>query len=187
MAGLTVDVYHNVSTEPLRMLNGYRDGDPLVHVFTVTVPEDKHPLTYCWWLLNVGHEGDPPDPQAELYRTRRNRSLSVGDVLIIDGAAHACGSIGWDKVDVKPEQTSVQTPRAIWGTSGIRDCLTKSPENNQWRCVKPLYEASNGEFWDHAGGHFWMTDEARHKMDSGEVDGMDILRQMRTVPKAAGQ
>lgn len=169
MAELIVEVYHNVSEDRLRFLNGYQEGDPLVHVMRVMVPDDQDPFAWIWWLLNVGHEGDDPDGQAVAYRTRRNRSLSVGDVLIIDGAAKAVAAIGWTDVRIDPSQVSTQTNTHIWGTTGIADCLTANPENDKHRCVKPLYNARNGEFWDHAGGHFWMTDENRAKMDSGEV------------------
>lgn len=107
---MTVDVFHNVSTDPMRYLQGYTDGDPLVKVATVTVPDSITEVSSaCEWvfrLLNVGD--DPafgtPDPQALDYRRRRNRSLSVGDVLLFDGAGFTCANAGWAACRVKPEQ-----------------------------------------------------------------------------------
>lgn len=107
---MTIDVYHNVASpqdRPLVMLTGYQPGDPLVKVATLTVPAelavDWHRMCeWAFWLLNVGDEYG--DPQALAYREARNRSLSVGDVIVIDGVAYGCAAVGWERVQVSPHQ-----------------------------------------------------------------------------------
>jgi hypothetical protein len=76
----------------------YQQGDSLLHVYTIaTVPgryEDSYALEFTFTLLNINHPTD--------YRMR---SLSVGDVAIVDrtmdgGVARAyfCDSIGWEEI-----------------------------------------------------------------------------------------
>lgn len=50
-------------------------------------------LNKAWETFNVG-----TDELAAQYRTRNLRSLSVGDVVFIDGAPYACESVGWEPV-----------------------------------------------------------------------------------------
>lgn len=54
------------------------------------------------------------------------------------------------------------------------------------RCVKPMYEASNGEVWDHAGGHFYASDEQAERLASGDYDASAVLANLVTV-RAAGE
>lgn len=72
-----------------------------------TVPTDRHQLSLLddiYTELNVG--GTYLD-QAPGYRLRRNRSLSVGDVVVFWNddeslrVAFACASMGWEPVDVQ--------------------------------------------------------------------------------------
>lgn len=48
--------------------------------------------------LNVGGDLYPAEDYTVAYREAGNRSLSVGDVVTLDGAAYAVGRFGWDKV-----------------------------------------------------------------------------------------
>lgn len=42
-------------------------------------------------------------------------------------------------------------------------------------CQKGLYHARNGEWWDHAGGHWFMTANTAACMDADHFDPVDIL------------
>lgn len=57
----------------------------------------REPLDDAFEMFNIGN-GD----LAREYRAGRNRSLSVGDVVVVDGVAHACASFGWDELPEVP-------------------------------------------------------------------------------------
>jgi hypothetical protein len=94
----TLTVWHNIATDAegrlLGMLDGYQPGHPLVPVarreLPITLTSDGQPhdpqvhtwLEEIWRLLNIGDDPSfgTPDPWAVQYRSRRNRSLSTGDV-----------------------------------------------------------------------------------------------------------
>lgn len=48
--------------------------------------------------LNIGGDLVPAEPWTDAYRAAGNRSLSVGDVVVVGEAAFAVGSYGWDAV-----------------------------------------------------------------------------------------
>lgn len=115
---LTLSIHHNVSNDRMRFFHGYKAEDPLTHVFDLTIPDHvdmetdqgvNSALSYAFMVLNIGHEDfcvitDEGREQAIAYRERKNRSLSVGDVIIIDGVAFACATLGWEVVTVHPHQ-----------------------------------------------------------------------------------
>lgn len=121
---MQVRAYHNVERDrfgrPLGMLDGYQAArDRLVLVYEANWPVTKEVragaahLAVCeklFTLLNVGDDPEfgEPDATAVEYRGRGNRSLSVGDVVSIDGRFYTCASIGFEPIDVDPiivEQT----------------------------------------------------------------------------------
>lgn len=105
-----VRAYHNVATSFGRPIGveGYVPGQPVVLVFATREPA-ADTLALCealFELLNIGDDPQrvtAPDPRAVEYRARRNRSLSVGDVV-----SQGCGdttayfavtSTGFDRID----------------------------------------------------------------------------------------
>ena len=50
------------------------------------------------------------------YRARRNRSLSKGDVVGLEGKFYACASFGWDSID-PPRITTVD----LYGTTSLTE------------------------------------------------------------------
>ncbi len=116
---MKVSVYHNVATDDkdrlCGMLDGYEPQHPVTLVAELDFTEadvpsfeppfgsdsDQAVLNAVWILFNVGDDPDygTPDPRAVIYRMRRNRSLSVGDVVSIDGRWYACRSVGWESID----------------------------------------------------------------------------------------
>ncbi len=55
-------------------------------------------------LFNVGEDPafGPPHPRGVDYRRCGNRSLSVGDVVAVDGRFYACASTGWAALKDRP-------------------------------------------------------------------------------------
>lgn len=68
----------------------------------------KRLLDIIWEQLNI----DVPQTNWAIeYRRRRNRSLSVGDVVVLGEQAWACESVGWRPVSVALSQ--------VWHVIGI--------------------------------------------------------------------
>lgn len=109
--GVQVTILHNVTGDGVGRnagFFGYQHGHALVPVFAydetlALFGEGGEGIANAaFHLWNVGHEGPRPDPRAVVYRERGNRSLSVGDVvmLTIGGSQQwlACADNGWDHV-----------------------------------------------------------------------------------------
>jgi hypothetical protein len=120
---ITATVFHNVAKDETgRPENfwGYRPGQTLVKVAEVEVATEdtQAALERVYHLLNVGD--DPtfgtPDPQALTYRAAKNRSLSVGDVVVLDGVAFAVADFGFEQVSVHPAQVS---DVAVYGSTPL--------------------------------------------------------------------
>ena len=89
---MLIQVFHNSRRDEVgratAMMDGYQASDPLTHVFDLELTEaeaaDINWPDRVYDLLNIGD--DPaygtPDDRAVAYRLPRNRSLSVGDVLV---------------------------------------------------------------------------------------------------------
>lgn len=116
-----VTVYLNVARDgfgaPTGMRDGYKAGDELRRAFRLPLT-DKESSTPAmalaekvFHLLNVGD--DPaygtPDDRAVAYRLGNYRSLSVGDVLEINGEHVAVASMGFDTIDA-PTKESISMP-----------------------------------------------------------------------------
>jgi hypothetical protein len=103
-----VRIFHNVSRdasfglnmvftrEGKRFAEGPEERHPLVPVFEYTVDTGATYnvnvlLEQAFERFNIGS-----DELAAQYRARRLRSLSVGDVVEVDGSAYSCESAGWD-------------------------------------------------------------------------------------------
>lgn len=123
---ITIQVLHNAARDEhgrnLGMLNGYTSGDPLIHVADLQVPASRdyrQTLEHTYTVLNVGDDPDfgPVDSGALQYRARRNRSLSIGDVLVLDGVGFAVASDGFVKVPLAPSQ--VRRDLTLHGSTGI--------------------------------------------------------------------
>jgi hypothetical protein len=64
--------------------------------------DDPDVLHACFNEFNVGEVSDV----AKAYRAKHLRSLSVNDVVVIDGSvAYRCDSVGWTAADL-PERVS---------------------------------------------------------------------------------
>jgi hypothetical protein len=67
---------------------------------------DEDACEEAFALFNIGD--DPgftpggPDPRAVAYRAARYRSLAVGDVVVVNGRAYLCESVGWRRLERLP-------------------------------------------------------------------------------------
>ncbi|WP_461155608.1 hypothetical protein [Saccharopolyspora tripterygii] len=106
---------HNTTYDALFF--GYTLRDTVTCVYTYTDPE-VHPATTgveiaerAFELFTVGRSPAhaSSDPRAVAYREQGHRSLSVGDVVCVDGHFFACEPFGWNEIDppreTPPEQT----------------------------------------------------------------------------------
>ena len=117
---VTVRVFHNNHT-PESFLRGFTPGQTVTEVAAFTLaPHRKSDLVVAdkvFWLFNIGD--DPafgtPDPAAVNYRARGNRSLSVGDVVAVDGRFHSCDPSGWTVLATPP----TIDPHAVPGTAPL--------------------------------------------------------------------
>lgn len=123
-------IFHNIAQDELgrspALLRGYKPGDPMVEVFRWTEDNLVMPATdgraadRAFFMFNVGHQpemnaGGQPNPVALEYRGRHLRSLSVGDIVVIDGRAHAVESFGFQPVAALDNVTD-QVPATVHGT-----------------------------------------------------------------------
>ncbi|NUT99186.1 MAG: hypothetical protein HOY78_44995 [Saccharothrix sp.] len=102
-----IRIFHNLSDRA--MLSGYL-GRPVVEVLAYQEPpalrtRDVDLVEAAFQLCNVGDDPEfgRPDPRAIGYRRRGNRSLSIGDIVAVDGRFYACQRIGWRRIAEPPQ------------------------------------------------------------------------------------
>ena len=109
---MLIKVFHNVSVtpegHPAGMLDGYHQGHDLALVATVRVVRepgvqkaDEELAEEMFALFNVGDDPAYGEPSliAQEYRFRGNRSLSVGDVVEVDGRPYAVARFGYTRIE----------------------------------------------------------------------------------------
>lgn len=116
-----VNVYLNSAQDEFgrltALISGYTPGDPLRHCFRLPLDETEKALSTeqiagkVFHLLNVGDDPDMgvPDQRALAFRLSCMRSLSVGDVLEIDGAFLAVASLGFTEIEA-PDRDTIAPP-----------------------------------------------------------------------------
>ena len=95
-----VDVLYNEvrRTDRARAFTPYEPGDPLRYVKALVIDADtvEAALAKTWRAMNrVDGSAVEKVPDGE-------RSLSVGDVVVVDGTAYAVAPTGWAQVDRAP-------------------------------------------------------------------------------------
>jgi hypothetical protein len=91
----------------------YQPDHRVVLVYRGHVPAGTADIDACelvFELLNIGHDADysEPNPDAVAYRARGNRSLSVGDLVSVDGRWFSCGRFGWSLLEAEPLVVAVR-------------------------------------------------------------------------------
>lgn len=95
-----VQVWLNEQPDGLNFL-GYKSPHPMrlaaEYYVDVALVEDGPftVLNQAFEQLNIDY---PTAEWAKEYRARRNRSLSVGDVVVVGEQAYACEPVGWKPV-----------------------------------------------------------------------------------------
>ncbi|RAV17491.1 hypothetical protein DQP57_00245 [Mycobacterium colombiense] len=79
---------------------GYTAGDDLTEaiVFQSSLPACGHIEMLLKIVFSQLNKDDPGTTWAQEYRRNGNRSLSVGDVVVIGETAYACEPMGWKRV-----------------------------------------------------------------------------------------
>ena len=96
--------------QDVRIMHVRRIGDPATgydEVFTCaaefdfnSADSDRELLEQLFEMFNVGNPDQ--DPIVAAYRAKGLRSLSVGDVVVLDEeVAWVCRAAGWEPVDLK--------------------------------------------------------------------------------------
>lgn len=117
-AAVWVRVFHNNEHARGVFLRGYEAGQTITEVFTYAARPQGDTADHvladeAFELFNIGDDPDfvaTPDPRAVDYRGRLNRSLSVGDVLAIDGRFYSCDSSGWRELTEAPPVEQITAP-----------------------------------------------------------------------------
>lgn len=120
MSKATIKVYHNDTNR----FSPYQAGDMLVEamVFESPLPacgSIERLLDIVWDQLNIDA---PTASWAVEYRQRRNRSLSVGDVVSVGEQAWAVGVVGWTLVSIESSQVW-----SIVGTTADGEAVNMQP------------------------------------------------------------
>jgi hypothetical protein len=118
-----VQVFLNQTEDGWNFWHGYRPGDKMLlaaeyyrHVSLLPDPLEGHPdpgglpsriLNEAWRELNID---EPAAEWAKEYRAKGNRSLSVGDVVVVGECAYAVAKIGWQAVSLSREDCIYETP-----------------------------------------------------------------------------
>lgn len=78
----------------------YEPGDVMHTAITYETDLDDDNVI-CEDAFRRFNIGEQHDPLVRRYRRNGRRSLSVGDVVVIDGLrAYGCASFGWDSIEV---------------------------------------------------------------------------------------
>lgn len=100
---MKVKVHHRTAVggaDRIPFFSPYAQEDDLLEVYAYESSAKDHgsALESAWYLFNIGHEQGVDVALA--YREKRLRSLSVGDVVEVDGVRYACNPMGWARVVV---------------------------------------------------------------------------------------
>ena len=99
-----VQVYLNEREDGLNFMYGFQPDDKLrlaAEYYTdASLIQDGQAFTVLNRAFTQLNIDTPTEPWAIEYRRRRNRSLSVGDVVVVGEVAYACESVGWKAVSL---------------------------------------------------------------------------------------
>lgn len=93
----TVTIWHNASDSAFL---GWQPGDPMIKVFVYRIPATQalspdRVLEEAFTIFNEGRN----DRRAQAYWRARNRSLSVGDVVVVADLPFTCDLDGWSPLN----------------------------------------------------------------------------------------
>jgi hypothetical protein len=71
--------------------------------------DDPTDMVVCERAFRWFNVGENHNPVVRRYRAAENRSLSVGDVVVVDGRAYGVGRFGWDTLE-KFTPTTIESP-----------------------------------------------------------------------------
>lgn len=133
-----------------KFLQGYRKGDTINRVadgryfgpFHCTLPDmpDSDVLATVYRLLNgAPHNNATERGITEAYYSQGFPSLSVGDLVMVDGQVYACESLGWSQPFSVTERATKPYPC---------QCGADMPVDGEWatgHCLFNGYQPAQGE------------------------------------------
>lgn len=131
-----VEVYLNETVDedgrPTGFFMGYREGDTMrLAISYEDDGDDMEIAARAFEEFNVG-----TGPLAQEYRAGRNRSLSVGDLVKIDGVAYSVEPFGWERRAKKAAQSTAPERRTVNGMTFL---------------VWPYYDRAGKTVYQHGG------------------------------------
>lgn len=120
-----VRVFHDVEQDEHGRNLGFYGWSPehgMALVFAYYERDDQEDLDACeraFRVFNIGHDPDfgTPHPLAIEYRRRRNRSLSVGDVVAVNDRFYHCADVGWVLIERNETSPIRQHPLRVSNVS----------------------------------------------------------------------
>lgn len=131
-----VEVYLNETVDedgrPTGFFMGYREGDTMrLAISYEDDGDDMEIAERAFKEFNIGS-----GPLAQEYRAGRNRSLSVGDLVKIDGVAYSVEPFGWERRAKKAAQSTAPERRTVNGMTFL---------------VWPYYDRAGKTVYQHGG------------------------------------
>lgn len=80
----------------------YKPGDVVHHALDYNDYTDDVDTVICDRAFEWFNVGELTNPVVAEYRRAGNRSLSVGDVVVVDDRAYTCASFGWERIEFQP-------------------------------------------------------------------------------------
>lgn len=94
---------------------GYQPGQPMVVVFNAEIPTGITAIQALGLLFDEFNIGETSKAAVAYRKIHGLRSLSVGDVVKIDGQWFSCDSMGWSILESEPLIVATAAPHA-WKT-----------------------------------------------------------------------
>ena len=112
--------YDQAALEHRRMFREYEPIDRPMMSHAITYTTFGTDMEICDQAFQAFNVGGVPGLEAAVteYRSKGGRSLSVGDVVVVNGTAYGCSSFGWDRVQFTAARRRVAEQVGQCGTCG---------------------------------------------------------------------
>lgn len=161
----------NIDSHPLhdaamkvfrRSFRAYEPGDITYLAIGYVDATDDEPLQVCERAFERFNVGDPrSDEVVSKYRSRGHRSLSVGDVVVVDGQAYGVASLGFQNVSNVFVRTRFATYAWVIDHDYVDSCAEVNPRGLPTLTYPPRHVRSD------VGGPRNIHPNAEHLLRTG--------------------